>query len=171
VTNGLIVRSYPAPGVEIVPSTFGAGPYGYSVLELLPVAALIWFGIALRNVYPRPQWLWYGVVISVLGFFFVLAFLRSVRLEIRADGVSYASLLRREKFAAYRDISSVVLIDYRHLRSEASPRRSLRTYTAIITPNIETGGTPFKIPLTLFPDFARSEFVRMFKPEVWESGG
>lgn len=171
MTNGLIVRSYPAPGVEIVPSTFGAGPYGYFVLEFLPVAALIWFGIALRNVYPRPQWLWYGVVISVFGFFFVLAFLRSLKLEIRADGISYSSLLRREKFAAYHDISSIVLIDHRQVSSMSTPGRSLRSYTAVITPKFETGAATFKIPLTLFPDFARSEFLRMFKPEVWESGG
>ena len=170
MTNGLIVRSYPAPGVEIVSTTFGAGTYGYFLLELPPVAALLWFGIALRNVDSRPQWMWCGLAISLLGFFFVLAFLRSLKLEIRADGVSYASLLRREKFAAYRDISCVVLIDYRHLRSEGTPRRTLRSYSAIITPKMETGAPAFKIPLTFFPDLARCEFVRMLKPEVWESG-
>ena len=63
-----------------------------------------------------------------------------------------------------------MLIDHRHLRSEGTPRRTLRSYTAIITPKMETGARAFKIPLTLFPDLARSEFVLLLKPVVWESG-
>jgi hypothetical protein len=170
VSNVLIVRSYPAPGVEIAPTTFDAGPYGYFILESVPVWALILFGVALRNVYPTPHWLWDGIATSVVGFSLVLAFLRSLKLEIRADGISYANLLRRDKFAAYRDISSIALIDYRHLRSVGRPGRSLRSYTAVSTPKFETGAAAFKIPLTLFPEFARSEFVRMLRLEVWESG-
>ena len=169
MSNDLCFRAYPASGVEIIPTTFGAGPYGYFLLGSLPVGALLWFGIALHNVHPRPRWLWYGVVISVLGFFLVLAFLRSLKLDIHADGIFYASLLQRDKFTAYHNISAIVLIDHRHLSSMSSPGRSLRSYTAVLTPKFETGAPAFNIPLTLFPEFARSEFVRMFKPEIWES--
>jgi hypothetical protein len=139
-------------------------------LGLLPVSAVIWFGIALRNVYPRPKWLFYGLAISLAGIFVALAFLHKLELEIRMDGVSYTRLLWGTRFVAYADVSSVVLIDYRHLRSEATPRRSIRRWTAIVTPKVAAGAPALRIPLTLVPDTAYREFVRLFKPDVWESG-
>jgi hypothetical protein len=170
LSNALFVRSYPAPGADVVPATFGAGLRGYFLLGLLPVSAVIWFGIALRNDYSKPKWLFYGLAISLAGIFVALAFLHKLELEIRMDGVSYTRLLRGTSFVAYADVSSVVLIDYRHARSQATPSRSIRRWTAIITPKVGVGAPARRIPLTLFPDSACREFVRLFKPEVWESG-
>lgn len=165
----LSVRPYPAKGVEVVPVTFRAGPYAYALLCLLPVSAIAWFVIVLRNISPRPDWLWPGLIISVAVFFTVLALLRRLKLEIRMDGISYTSLFRKPRFVAYPDISSVVLIDYRQEDSHATPQRSMLSWTAIVTPKIETHQPPIKISLTFFPYSAHNEFVRLFKPEVWES--
>lgn len=86
------------------------------------------------------------------------------------DGISYTSLFRNARFVAYPDISSVVLIDYRQEDSHATPQRSMLSWTAIVTPKIETHQPPIKISLTFFPYAAHSEVVRLFQPEVWESG-
>jgi len=153
-----------------MPVTFGAGPYGFALLCVLPVSAITWFVVVLRSISPRPDWLWAGFIVSVAGFFAVLALLRRLKLEIRMEGVSYTSLFQRPRFVAYPDISSVVLIDYRQDDSHATPQRSMRSWTAIITPKIETRKPPIKISLTFFPYSAHGEFVRLFKPEIWESG-
>jgi len=152
----LFIRSYPAKGVEVVPVTFGAGPYAYALLCLLPVTAIAWFVAVLRSTSPGPDWLWAGLIVSVAGFFTVLVLLRRLKLEIRMDGISYTSLFRSARFVAYSDISSVVLIDYRHASSEATPRRSMLSWTAIVTSKIETQQPPIKISLTFFPPAGRS---------------
>jgi membrane protein implicated in regulation of membrane protease activity len=170
VSNSLFIRCYPAAGAEVVPATFGAGVYGYFILCLLPSAAIVWIGIALRDAGTRPTWLFAGLLISVIAFCCAVGFLRALRLEIRQDDISYRSVLRGTRFIAYPDISAVVLVDFRHLRSEATARHSLRRWTMIITPIVETGGSPLKIPLTLFSDSAHHELVRLLRPEEWESG-
>ena len=156
MSNGIFVRSYPAAGVEVVPATFGVGANGYFLLYSFPISAITWFAIALNNVNPKPAWLLFGLAVSVAGFFISMKFLRSVRLEIRLDGISYTNVIGRSRFVSYSDISTIVrLIDYRHARSEARPRSSIRSWTAAITPKVETGDAPLKIPLTLFSDSAR----------------
>jgi hypothetical protein len=166
----MLVGSYPARGAVVVPATFNAGTYGYLMLALLPVAAVIWFGIAVGNIHPTPTWLFLGLAISVGALFAVFTSLRKLNIEIRIDGISYTNLLGRTRFVSYGGISSVVLVDYRHASSEATPRRSLRSWTAIITSGSGIETSVLYIPLTLFPDSARREFVRMFKPEERESG-
>jgi hypothetical protein len=99
-----------------------------------------------------------------------IVFVRRLRLEIRMDGISYTGPFRGTRFLAYSDISTVVVIDYRLLRSEATPRESVRSFTVVITPNAGTYKPTLKIPLALFPDSAHRELIRLFKPEVWESG-
>jgi hypothetical protein len=170
VTNGLFISSYPAPGVQVIPGIFRAGIYGYLLPCLVPVSAILWFGIILHVLNLRQTWAVLGLLISISGLLFVLSLVRKFKLEIKIDGVSYTSPFRGSSFVAYSEISSVLLIDYRHLRSEATPRRSIRSFTMMITPNVETGKSPIKIPLTLFPDAAHAELVRLFRPEEWESG-
>lgn len=111
-----------------------------------------------------------GLIISIAGLIFSLVCLRKLKLEIRADGIAYESLFRGRHFIAFPEISAVVFIDHKHFRSEARPRRSLRSWAAIITPNAATGKTPLRISLTLFPSIAYTELTRLFQPEVWESG-
>lgn len=166
----LFVRSYPAKGAEIVPVVFGAGTYAYALLLMAPVAAIAFFVIVLHNISPRPDGSWPGLLISIVAFSSVLALLRRLRLEIRMDGISYTSFFRNARFVAYPDISSIVVIDYREEESHATPQRSVLSRTAIVTPKVETRKPPMKISLTFFPYAAYREFVRLFKPEVWESG-
>ncbi len=166
----LFVQSYPAPGVQVVPVEFSAGPNGWVTVCLFPVGAIVSFGVLLNNVHPSSAWVWFGLTFSVLALLVALTFLRALKLEIRMDGISYISLFRGTRFVAYADISTIVIIDYRHADSQATPNRSLRSYTAVITPKVETAQRPLRIPLTPFPDAARREFVRLFRPEQWESG-
>jgi hypothetical protein len=166
----MFVRPYPASGVKVIPMAFGAGANGYFLLSMLPVASTLWFMTALHNLDPIPPIMQYGLVISLLGLFSVIVLARRLRLEIGINGISYTGAFKGSRFIAFSEISTVVLIDYRHLRSEATPRRSVRSFTMIITPNVDTGKASLKVPLTLFSDSARRELVRLFKPEEWESG-
>ena len=49
-----------------------------------------------------------GKVGYVLGAVVATTFLRSLKLEIRTDGISYANLFRETNFLAFSDISTVV---------------------------------------------------------------
>jgi hypothetical protein len=166
----LFVRPYPAAGVKIVPVTFVAGGYGYFVIGLWPVSAILFFGFVLRDqdLHPRPMWALPGLAGGVFGLLVVIASLRRVKLEIRTDGVSYTGPLRKDTFIPYSEISSVVLIDYRHVRTQVTSR-SIRTSSMIITPKPTTAKSVLKIPLTLFSESVQFELVRLFRPEEWES--
>jgi hypothetical protein len=170
VTNGLFIRSYPAPGIRVIPTAFAPGINAYFVFCFLPIWAISLFGVILHISDPRPAWALIGLLISISVLFLAVSLVRRFRLEIRIDGISYTSPIRGTSFIGFSETSAVVLIDYRHLSSEATPRRSVRSFTMIITPNVETRKTALKIPLTLFSDSARNELVRLFKPEEWESG-
>jgi hypothetical protein len=107
--------------------------------------------------------------ISILVLALVMGILRSLRLEITADGISYTHPIRGTKFILYSEMSSVVLLDYfREGGGVGSSSRSPRRWTLAITPKVETGKAPFKIPLTFFPRDAYNEVMRVLKPEVWE---
>ncbi|HVB56592.1 MAG TPA: hypothetical protein VNE63_09205 [Candidatus Acidoferrales bacterium] len=169
--SGLILRSYPVTGVEIVPVKFRAGIYGIFVMELFPVAAAVWFGTALRNVSPpRPPWMLYALAVSLLTVLIAAMYLYKLTAEITSDGISYGTFSHRQKFVPFQDISAAVLIDYKHLGSEATPRRSLRRWTLLITPKVESGMAALKVPLTFFPASACDEFIRVLRPDQWESG-
>jgi hypothetical protein len=86
------------------------------------------------------------------------------------DGISYAGLFGSMRFVAFSEISTVVLVDHKHMSSQAQPQRTPLSWTAIITPNVETAKSVLKIPLSLFPGKAYREMERILKPEVWESG-
>jgi hypothetical protein len=90
-------------------------------------------------------------------------------LEIRSDGISYVTPFGNAKFIAFSEISTVVIIDYQHLGSQAQSTRTPFTWTLIITPNPEAGKPALRIPLTFFPQVAYEEITKLLKPEVWES--
>ena len=128
------------------------------------------FVAALFDAGQKPSWLIPVLVVSIVTFFLAVVFLRILRLEITTDGISYTSPVRGTNSLTYPEMSSVVLIDYRHEgNGAASINRSLRRWTMVITPKAETGKDPLKIPLTFFPRNAYDELIRLLKPEVWES--
>lgn len=170
MTNGLFIRSYPAPGAQPLSVTYNSGAYAYFVICLFPVALTCAFVAAMFDMGQQPRWLIPGLAVLIMAIFLLVVFLRALKLEITTDGISYANPLRGTKFLTYPEMSSVVLIDYRHEGNGAAGiNRSLRTWTLVLTPKVETGKAPFKIPLTLFPRDAYNELVRLLKPEVWES--
>jgi hypothetical protein len=170
MTNSLFIRSYPAPGAQPLPAIYNSGAYAYFVVCLFPVAVTCAFAVAILDTRQKPSWLIPALVVSIVAFFLVLVFLRALRLEITTDGISYTNPVRGTKSLTYPEMSSVVLIDYRHEGNGAAGiSRSLRTWTMVITPKMETGKAPLRIPLTIFPRDAYIELVRLLKPEVWES--
>jgi hypothetical protein len=118
----------------------------------------------------KQRWVFDGLIVSVLGLLLALSFLRRLRLEINLDGISYTGLFGSMRFVAFSEISTVVLIDHKHISSQAQPPRTPLSWTAIITPNVGTAKSVLKIPLSLFPGKAYREMERILKPEVWESG-
>lgn len=108
---------------------------------------------------------------GLCGFDNVLSYraslLRRLNLEIRTDGISYTSLFGPARFVAFSEISTVVLIDYRHASSQAYPSDTPFTWTALIRPNVETGKPVLRIPLSLFSVAVYREMQRLFKPEIW----
>lgn len=169
MSNGLFIRAYPVRGASIIPSSYTVGPNGYFLLCLFPVIAIAFFVAILHNV-SNYRWAYLGLFASTVSLMIVLAFLRRLRLDIRLDGLTYIGLFGEARFVAFSEMSTVVFIDHRHLSSEAQPRRNVLSWTAIITPNIETGKRIVKIPLTLFPEAAFRELTRILHPEIWESG-
>jgi hypothetical protein len=170
MTNRLFIRSYPAPGAQPLPVTYNSGAYAYFVICLFPVGLACALVAAMFDMGEKPRWLIPSLVVLIVAILLLVAFLRALKLEIATHGISYTNPLQGTKFLAYREMSSAVLIDYRHEGNGAAGiSRSLRTWTLVITPKRETGKAPFKIPLTLFPRNAYNELVRLLKPEVWES--
>ena len=170
MSTGLFIRSYPAPGAHAIPLSYRSGAYGYFVVCLFPVVVTCAFTVALFDTGEKPAWLILAFVSSILALFLAVVFLRTMRLEITTDGITYTNPVRGTKCLTYPEMSAVVLVDYRHEgNGAAATSRSLRRWTMVITPKIETGKAPLKIPLTVFPQEACSELVRLLKPEVWES--
>lgn len=169
MSNGIFIRPYPARGAQVVPTSFSAGLGGYFLICLVPVWALLFFLTPLYLGLRRP-WLSEGLVASALALLIALSFARRLRLEIGTNGISYTSLFGAARFVAFSEISTVIFIDHRNIRSEAYPRRTPFSWTAIVTPNLETGKSVMRIPLSLFPGAAYLEMKRVLGPEVWESG-
>src|SRR5712664_636813 len=160
MTTGLFIRSYPAPGAQAIPVTYNAGVYAYFVVCLFPVASTCALVAAMFEPGRKPSWLIPALVILILTIFLAVLFLRALRLEISRDGISYSNPLRGTRSLTYPEMSSVVLIDYRHEgNGPAGINRSLRTWTIVITPNVETGKPTLKIPLTMFPRSAYNELL------------
>jgi hypothetical protein len=170
MTTGLFIHSYPAPGAQAMPVTYNAGAYAYFVTCFFPVAFTSVFVAATFVPGQKPSWFIPALVALILTILLVVLFLRSLRLEITTDGISYTNPVRGARFLAYSEMSSVVLIDYRHEGyGTASINRSLRLWTMVITPKMETGKATLRIPLTLFPRRAYNALLLLLKPAVWES--
>lgn len=169
MTKGLFIQSYPARGIQIVPVSYSAGFNGYFLVCLVPVSVLSFF-IVLVHAGDRERWVSEGLVLSALGLLFGVSSLRRLKLTINRDGVFYTGLLGAERFVSFSEVSTVILIDHRHLNSQAQPSRNPLSWTAVITPNVDTGKSVLKIPVSLFPGAAYREMERILKPEVWESG-
>jgi hypothetical protein len=169
VTNGIFIRTYPARRAQIVPSSYSASWNGYFLVCFVPVWLVLFF-IVLLSIGLRQQWVFMGLFVSVLSVLAALSLLRKLRLEINMDGITYAGLFRQQRFVSFHEISTVVFLDHRNVRSEAQPRRNPLSWTAIITPDVETNKPVLKIPLSLFPVAAYQEMERLLRPEVWESG-
>jgi hypothetical protein len=164
MSNGLFIRTYPAPGVSIMPATFRAGRFAYSLLVVLGIWC-IWLisGAGSSGV------MWWGMAVYALFSICATIYFHNLKLEIRPDGLSYSSLFRDANFLAYSDISTVVL-----LTSSASNRSgrlwptSVMPGTMLITPKTDTGRAAFKVPLNLFPAAAREQMVHLLRPEEWD---
>jgi hypothetical protein len=170
MSNGIFIHSYPAPDAQAIPISYNSGAWGYYVSCLFPFAVTCIFAAALFDTGQKPSWLIPALMISIVALLLVVAFLRALRLEITTDGISYTNPIRGAKFLMFSEMSAVVLMDYRHEGGgAASASRSLRRWTMVITPKMETGKAPLKIPLTFFPRDAYNELVRLLKPEVWEA--
>jgi hypothetical protein len=168
--TALIIRSYPAPGAQPTPKTYRAGAYGYVVVCLVPVAFASAIGAALLDPGQKPRWLILPLVILLVTILLAVLFLRALQLDIATDGVTYKNPARGTRSVKFSEMSSVVLIDYRH-EEYGSPRtnRSWRRWTLVITPKPETGNGALKIPLTLFDRNTHDDLVSLLKPEVWDS--
>jgi hypothetical protein len=170
MTTGPFIRSYPAPGVQALPVTYKAGLYAYSVVCSFAVPVTCAFVAAMFAPGQKPSWLIPALVVLILTNLLAVLFLRALRLEISTDGISYTNPVRGTRSLTYPEISSVVLIDYRREgNGPAGINASLRTWTIVITPKVETGKPTLKIPLTIFPRNACNELLILLKPEVWES--
>jgi hypothetical protein len=169
VSNGLFIRSYPALGVQVIPTSYSAGPNGYFLLCLISVAAISFFSVALHNGF-RYRWVFEGLFASALFLLLVLAYLQRLKLEISVGGIYFTTIFLDTSFIAFSEMSTVVFIDHRHVRSEYQPRRVPLSRTAVITPNGETGKPILRIPLAFFPNSAYQQLTRLLHPEVWESG-
>lgn len=169
MTTGLFIRSYPAPGAQPISVTYNVGLYAYFVVCLLPVVVTCRLVVVMFES-GKSDWLIPALVVSILTIFLAVLFLRALRLEISADGISYANPVRGRRSLTFPEMSSVVLIDYRHEgNGVASINRSLRLWTLVITPRVDTGKPTLKIPLTVFPRSAYNEIMVLLKPEIWES--
>jgi hypothetical protein len=101
---------------------------------------------------PKPSWLIPALVVSILTIFLAVLFLRTLRLEISRDGISYSNPVRGTQSLTYPEMSAVVLVDYRHEgNGPGGINRSFRMWTIVVTPKVETGKPTLKIPLTVFP--------------------
>jgi hypothetical protein len=165
MSNGLFIRSYPAVGAKVEPATYGAGIAGYVSLALIAVF-VIWSVGPTRVV--KSPWFPWGLAIWALGALFVTIFNRSLKLEVRMDGISYGNLFRETIFIAFSDISTVVLYTNPHVRQIKIWSGFNLANTMVITPKPETGKPELKIPLSFFSDAARTELTHILRPEEWD---
>lgn len=169
MTNGLFIRTYPARGIQIVPVSYSAGLNGYFLICFIPLWLLCFF-IALLFLGFRQLWVSEGLFASVVALLAALSCVRRMKLAINVDGISYTGLFGTSRFVAFSEISTVVFIDHKNERSLAYPADTPLSWTAIVTPNVETGKPALKLRLSFFPGAAYREVKRILHPEVWESG-
>jgi hypothetical protein len=159
----LVSHSYADVGKRVVPAEFGAGKTPYVLMVLGPILLMWRAGPATVS---HALWFHLAVTIYVLFFIAAVACLRTLKLEIRTDGISYASLFCKGNTIAFPEISSAVVLTDRH--TQEWPEFNWRDF--IITPKPETGKPPIKIALLLFPAEARDHLMRVLMPEQRSCG-
>lgn len=162
----LVSHSYASAGKHVVPAEFGVGKTPYVLMVLVPILVIWWAGPATVS---RASWFHMAVTIYAILFVAAAACLHTLKLEIRADGISYASLFCKSNTIAFSEISSAVILTDPHYRTEAWPEFNWHDF--IITPKPESGKPPIKIALLLFPADARDKLMRVLKPEQLDIGG
>jgi hypothetical protein len=162
----LVSHSYASAGKHVVPAKFGAGKTPYVLMVLVPILLIWWTGPATVS---RASWFHLAVAIYAILVVAAAACLHALKLEIRADGISYASLFSKSNTITFSEISSAVVLTDPHYRTQAWPE--LNWHDFIITPKPETGKAPIKIALLLFPAEARDHLMRVLMPEQLDTGG
>jgi hypothetical protein len=162
----LVSHPYANSGRRVVPTEFGAGKTPYVLMVLVPILLIWWAGPPSVS---RASWFHMAVTIYAILFVAAAACLHTLKLEIRADGILYASLFCKVNTIAFSEISSVVVLTDPHYRTEAWPE--FNWYDFIIMPKPETGKAPIKVALLLFPSEARDQLMRVLKPEQLDIGG
>ena len=169
MSNTLYIRSYPARKAKIVPVTFTARPFGYYLVCLFPAMAVCFFVAASLETPMRPIWVCVGLGLSILGLVLAITYLQKLKLDITLQGMSFGSLFRGNRFVAFDEISTVVLVSplrfYLRIDPESIPRSTL-----IVTPNPTTGKRRIRIPLILLESEAKNELVRILEPSIWGEG-
>jgi len=147
--------SYPAQ--PVVPCSFRAGVSGYILIVFAPLGfAMLMGNDAYRSRSTSPGLFWIFVLL-LLAAGFGAVFLGRLRLDISAQGVTYRNLFR-ERFVAFSDISTAVLLDSGVGRPALY---NLHLLTLLIVPNTWTNQRNIKIPLTLFRGAACGELKRL----------
>jgi hypothetical protein len=165
--NALFIQSYPAPGVQVVPATYSVTKGGHAFIGSITVLVVLMAG---AFDVEKSRWLPLAVVIYCGILCLTLIFFRGFRLDVRNDGISYASPFHKEQFLAFAEISTVVLFTNRWVNDQAAHGFNFRLPgTILITPKTETGKPPLKIPLWLFSDPAESEVTHLLRPEEWDT--
>lgn len=149
-------KGYPDPDEPVQPCTFKAGVYGYALLCGVPFGLATLTALALKKNGVVDPWMPRFVVFLVCAGLVALTYMVKLRLDVSADGITYSNLFR-ERFVAYSEISSAVLINYQRAPNSRDPRR----WTIVITPNPWTNKEQLKIPLTFFPTDACIELQRI----------
>lgn len=163
--SSLLSHQYPAVGFDVVPMTFGAGKFGYALMILLPVIGIWLIGPANLT---RAPWLRWALVVYAAGAVFAMLFLLQLKLEIRTDGIGYASMFSENTFVLFSEMSSAVILTDPHSRLSLWPAFTLHDF--VITPRPETNKATLKIPLLLFPLAAREALIHLLRPEEIDVG-
>jgi|SRR5579872_260760 len=159
-----LMQTNPASLGVLVPRSFKPGAYGYFVTLLVPTLFVAYFAVALwiSHNMMRPSLV--GLIISLLVILLSSLYMKTLRLDITPEGISYSSLFRRATCIDYSEISTVVFLDHR-----LGFWRFVLRWTMIITPKTANQRPVLKVPLTFFPSEAYDELTSLLHPTVWRA--
>jgi hypothetical protein len=167
MSNGLFIQSYPAPDVQVIPTNYSGAKGGYVLAVTISVLIALMLGTT--NL-AKSQWLPAALAAYLIAVLLAIAFFHTFRLDIRADGIAYANLFRKERFIAFQEISTVIVFTSRWVADQAAHGFNFNMPgTIIITPKVETGKAALRIPLWLFSNPAETEVTHLLRPEEWDS--
>ena len=167
MSNSLSIRSYPSRRAKIFPVTFSAGPSGYYLVCLLPVAMICFFMAVLWDSIDHGSWIYLGLGFSILGLVLAVAYLRRLKLDITPEGISFRSLFRGTRSVTFDEISTVVLISPVRVHLPSPETDGARGRKLVVTPKPQTGRSSINVPLIFFESTAEDELVRLLEPTIW----